>query len=344
LAQRVLSRAQTLSRSLAPGAAIAVGFSGGPDSLALAAVLADLGPVVPLRPLLIHVDHGLRESSAANAVAAVNRANRLGLPCEVRRLAPDPVGRHPGVGLEEAARRERYVVLAEFARSHGTTVIALAHHLDDQAETVLLHLLRGAGPAGAAGMAEIAERRIPWWDDPTPAAVRTVTIWRPFLAEPRATVRAYAAALGLTAVVDESNDDPSFRRNALRREVMPAIARVFPTGAAALGRYARIAAEEDRYLDAVAERALAQATTTEGTLDWDFQGGDDPAIGRRVVVKWLRREGVQCELGLDRIEAVMRAASRTGPRRRVEICHGYSVEVTVGRLRLARPAARTGEE
>jgi tRNA(Ile)-lysidine synthase len=142
---------------------IVVGFSGGRDSLALAAALRWVQAVLGVEPVLVHVDHRLRASSGDEAKRAANLAESLNLRFQAVAVATPPTDVHFGVGVEEAARRERYRNLIAAAARYGACAIATAHHRGDQAETVLLHLLRGGGVHGAAGMAEHAptSRHIP---------------------------------------------------------------------------------------------------------------------------------------------------------------------------------------
>src|SRR5690606_29595491 len=166
-----------------------------------------------------HVDHGWRADSGTEQARAAALASSLGLPFRACRVPDDSRDRHPGVGREEAARRDRCLLLAESAREAGTDLIALAHHRDDQAETVLLHLARGAGLAGAAGMAPFRRVLVPWWTTETEGTGIEVALWRPLLTEPRAVVREYAATTGLAAIEDPSNEDTGYRRRSEERRV-----------------------------------------------------------------------------------------------------------------------------
>jgi tRNA(Ile)-lysidine synthetase-like protein len=338
LEQRTLARLKRVG--LPPDAGITVGFSGGADSLALAAVLARLAPVAAVEVSLVHVDHGLRPASAEDAEACARLARALGLPLLPVRLRSESLERHGGVGIEEAARRERYVALAGEARISGSPVVATAHHRDDQAETVLLHLLRGSGLHGASGMAELSRFTVPWWDTRPGDEGTTIDLWRPFLDEPRETVRAYARATGLMAVEDPSNDEPRFRRNRIRHEVMPLLEDVSPGAAGALTRYARIAREEDDLLDAIAIETLARATPVDSSLNLDALSREHPAIRRRMVLRWLHRFGVPDEIALDRIDAVLDAVARRHGGSRVEIGGGWSVHVRLGALSVRGPSVR----
>ncbi|MDH5222477.1 MAG: tRNA lysidine(34) synthetase TilS [Betaproteobacteria bacterium] len=221
------------------GKRVAVGLSGGIDSVVLLHLLRALRRRAGFRLEALHVHHGL--SPHADAWARFCRAlcRRWRVPLTVRRVKV--VKR--GAGLEAAARAARR---AAFAR-HPAQVIALAHQLDDQAETVLLNLLRGAGTRGARAM---------------PVAGRSgdKTVWRPLLAVPRNEVLAYARAHALSWVEDESNADDALTRNFLRLHVGPLLETRFPRWREALARAARqFARVDDR-----AERALRAYLRAQG--------------------------------------------------------------------------------
>jgi tRNA(Ile)-lysidine synthase len=328
---------------LPAGAPVVVGFSGGSDSLALAAILARLQPVSGIHVSLVHVDHGLRPESADDATKGSRLADALCLPCVVVRLRDDLAGRHPGVGVEETARRERYIALAGEAAILGARVVAVGHHLEDQAETVLLHLLRGSGLSGATGMAESNPLTVPWWPQEPGTETRTLVLWRPLLDEPRDLVRAYANSTGLTPIHDSSNDDLHFRRNQLRHQVMPMLRAIDPGADAALARYARIAREEDALLSDLARRVLNDATRDDGALDIEPLLREHLAVQRRVVRAWLGRSGAPSGLGLERIDAVLDAASEKRGERLIEIGEGWSVSAD-GRTLFAVPPPRRWSE
>jgi len=311
---------------------VVVGFSGGPDSLALAGVLGRLADSAPLRPVLCHVDHRLRPGSGEEQRAAAHAAAALGLPFRGAAVAADPRVLHPGVGLEEAARRERYRLLAAAAGEVGADLVALAHHEADQAETVLLHLLRGAGLTGAAGMAEFATRAVPWWPDRGPR--RDILVWRPLLGESREDVRDYAAALGIAPIADPSNEEIEPRRNALRRQALPLLERIVPGGAAALARFAALAAADDEVMEHLAIDAWRHAARPGGTILAIGLRDQPRAIRRRVVRRWLRETAALPAVSFERIEAVLGLLEPGPGGRRVEVGNGRSVVVVGGELRL----------
>ena len=315
---------------------IVIGFSGGPDSLALAAVLTRLRKPARIRVLLAHIDHQLRPSSTADAEACVRLASALDAPIVVETLAPELQARHPGVGIEEAARRERYVALSRIVKENGARLLSLAHQEDDQAETVLLHLLRGAGLRGAAGMAELTEVAIPWWDDPIDLSRSRVSVWRPLLLEPRDVVYDYLNMRGLQPVLDETNEDRSLRRNAIRHSVLPLLEEISPGARHALARYAAIASEEDALLEGLARERLADMIREDGCLDGAGLLAAPLALRRRMVRLWLEDHGLASDLSFERVEAVMEAASPGEPRT-IQLGRGWVLRSQGQRLCLVPP-------
>jgi tRNA(Ile)-lysidine synthase len=178
---------------------VVVACSGGPDSLALLALAAQAG----LAPSAVHVDHGARPGSAAEADIVAGFARQLGTG-----FAGERVTVPPGPNFEARAREARYEALERARERLGATAVLVGHSRDDQAETVLLNVLRGAGVSGLAGM---------------PA--RRAAVVRPLLDRPRAELAGVCAALGLSPLVDPMNADPAHRRVWLRREVIPALER-----------------------------------------------------------------------------------------------------------------------
>jgi tRNA(Ile)-lysidine synthase len=170
----------------------------------------------------------------------------------------------PGESVEAWARRERYRALARMARDAGASLVLLGHHLHDQAETVLLQALRGAGPAGLAAMPRVVERDGLTWA-------------RPWIARTGAEIDAYVAPLDVDVALDPSNADPRFARSRLARAVMPALRAAFPEADAALAAVARRAGEARAVLDEVAAEDLLRI----GAGDDAAAGGVAHAVGAR---------------------------------------------------------------
>lgn len=210
---------------------VCVALSGGCDSVVLAHVLSRLG--LAGRLSAVHVHHGLSPNADAWAAFCDRYCRDLGIPLLIRHVA---VATQAGLGLEAAARQARYAAFADVPAE----CLALAQHRGDQAETLLLNLLRGGGVTGAAAMP--AERR----DGPR-------RLLRPLLGETRADIEAYALTHGLTWVTDESNADTGLTRNFLRHAVLPVIAQRFPAAETALAQAAANFAEACGLLDELAE-------------------------------------------------------------------------------------------
>ena len=199
---------------------VRVAYSGGPDSTALLHLLSRLPAARAIGLQAVHVDHRLLPASQDWVRHCRRFCDEHRIPLEV--LTVDP-RRHRARGPEGAARHARYAALA--AGSARGTVTAMAHHREDLAETVLMHLMRGSGPSGLAGIPP--RRRFgPGW------------LWRPFLGVSRDALGDYAARHALPFVIDPGNSDPSLDRGFLRREVMPLLRRRWPDPAAPLARAA----------------------------------------------------------------------------------------------------------
>jgi tRNA(Ile)-lysidine synthase len=249
------------------GSRLTLGLSGGVDSVAALDLLARLAPAHPFTLACLHVDHGISPNAARWARFARAAARRYGLRCTVRRVDLAP---HRKLGLEGAARAARY---AAFARAAADFVV-LAHHRDDQAETVLLQLLRGAGPAGLAAMPVV---RAPPGEGPR--------LLRPLLDASRAELEAYARARRLEWVEDESNADERRTRNWLRRRVLPLLAERNPDVAATLARSAAYAAEGEALA-----RSLAAIDAREASRDGRLQAaalGRLPRARAKNLLRWL---------------------------------------------------------
>lgn len=281
-----------------------VACSGGPDSLALLVLASAVG----LDPIAVHVDHGLRAESAHEAAYVARAAAAVG--AGFRAMA---VRVEPGPNLEARARDARYGALDAARRELGATVVLVAHTADDQAETVLLHLMRGSATAGLGAM-----------------AVRRGALVRPLLRLRRADTEAVCAAAGLEPVRDPMNHDRTHRRVWIREEVLPALS----AGAArdlvpVLSRQAEILRAESDYLDELAraawppgpDRAPADALARLPTV-----------LARRAVRQWLGMPPPSFR-DVERVLAVAR-----GEVRATQVSGGRRVVRRAGALELAGSA------
>ncbi|ALM86995.1 tRNA lysidine(34) synthetase TilS [Bordetella sp. N] len=265
---------------------VGVAVSGGVDSAMLAvqtAALAAMSAPLGLTLFIYHVHHGL----FAEADAWADRVRALGAALDVPvRILRVQVAIDSGAGIEGAARDARYAALADAARADGVGHILLAHHQDDQAETVLLRLLRGAGPEGLAAMAASSVRD-------------GMTYLRPWLGVPRARIldagAAYAAASGWAAVHDPSNVDQRYTRAAVRTLLAPVLNERWPGWQAIVARHARQAADSAEILTEVAAADLAGLDPSADSRDFSLAAWRalSPARQAHVLRHWLRVHGAR---------------------------------------------------
>lgn len=209
---------RVLVKAITPGAHVAMGLSGGMDSMVLLHALARVAPRHGWRCSAIHVNHQISRHADAWARFCRRECRARGVPLKVLK-----VNVPQGDSIEAAARDARYAAFQSACRVSGATHIALAHHQDDQAETLLLRLLRGAGARGLAGMP--AQRR-----------QGDLTIIRPLLDLPRSDIEAYAGAQQLAWITDDSNADTHYLRNFLRAQILPRIEVRVPAWRSTLAR------------------------------------------------------------------------------------------------------------
>ncbi|MCP9452399.1 MAG: tRNA lysidine(34) synthetase TilS [Nitrospira sp.] len=280
-----------------PGQHLLVAVSGGPDSMALLSLLHRLRPSWRLTLTVIHCNYGLRgEESDGDQDCVEAVCSQLGLPLIVERLNVD--SRPRGMSLQSAARELRYEAMRKAARACGADRIALGHTADDQAETVLLWILRGAGLAGLSGM----------------PVCRDGLFIRPLYETRRREVLAYLRDENVPFRIDSSNQKPLYLRNRIRHEIVPALEHVVPSAVQALCRLADLCAEDNRHLDRQVMALCSGKMTPLGDgrfeVDRAFFKGLPRVVQRRVVrhlcqmVDVLRRPP-----RFGQVEAVIRLAN-----------------------------------
>ena len=226
---------------LAPNERVVVACSGGADSTCLLHVLARGLVHLSLSLIAVYVDHGLRPGTEKERALVERHARALGAAYACVRVDVPARVEATGESVQEAARILRYQALQRVAEERGATRIAVGHTLTDQAETVLLNLLRGAGPRGLAGIAPVMG-----------------LVVRPLLAVSRAETEAYCVCHRLEYVDDPSNESDIYLRNRLRRELMPALAWLNPGAERHLAELADIMREEDALIEALVDRRAAE--------------------------------------------------------------------------------------
>jgi len=288
---------------LVRGQLVLVAVSGGPDSVALLDILYTLKEDFGVELAVAHFDHGLRPESAADAEFVRELGTRYGLAVYVERGDVAARRAATGLSLEVAARVARYEFLRRLAGRTGAGRVALGHHGDDQAETLVMNFLRGTGVAGLKGI----------------PPVRDGLYVRPLLGLRRREIEAYCAARGLPVRHDPSNRDPVFLRNRVRRELIPWLEeRYNPALVPALMRMAEVCRAEDEYLGeraAEAYRAVRRGREGGGVeLDLATLNGLPLALARRVVrLAWREAAGPGRPLEFEHVERLLLMARGQAP-------------------------------
>lgn len=293
---------------------VLVALSGGADSTSLAVAMSILRSEGELAWVgALHVDHGLREGGAAEAACARETCERFGIPFAAVRVT---VGKG---NLQAEARRARYAALRAEATRVAATLIATGHTRTDQAETVLMRLLRGSGARGLGGIPP-----------------RRGEIIRPLLDRSRTEVEAWLSQIGVAWREDPTNSVPRYTRNRLRLEVWPALLRLNPALERALARAADLLRDDERALDALARALIGGGEA----VSLQELAAAPAAVRRRVVRRLAARaggEGARPEAA--HVEAVLALAAGAAPGA-AELPGGLEARTVAGRLAIGPRAAR----
>ncbi|MBA2446458.1 MAG: tRNA lysidine(34) synthetase TilS [Chloroflexi bacterium] len=319
----VVSKARALverRRLVASRERLVVGVSGGADSVCLLDVLRRLVSNGSNRLLVVHVDHQIRPDSSTDAQFVRELVGDVGLDCHVAQVDAPGYARTHGVGLEHAGRALRYQRLAAAAGGYGARAVAVGHTEDDSSESLLMHLLRGAGVDGLRGIAAIERFELrslgPVVDDDVPPAIRII---RPLLDIRRAETRAYCLARGLPFRDDPTNDDPALLRNRVRRHLLPVLRTYNPAIDGALRRTADLLREDGEWLDALVDRRRARLVhAVPDAVDLELRAWrrQPRAAQRRLVRRAAAELGVPGDqLGFDGVERALAFAAADRPAR-----------------------------
>ena len=299
-------------RMVSPGQRILAAVSGGADSVCLLAVLHALAPELSFSLEAVHVEHGIRGEESLQDCAYVERlCGKLGVRLTVRHIHVPELARQSGRTEEEEARIQRYRIFEETAEQCGAQRVAVAHHLGDQAETVLWNLIRGSGLRGLRGILPVRPLR-----DGQAASPLVV---RPLLETSREEIEQYLEACGLSYRTDRTNLDKTVTRNKIRHDILPDLIKLNAQAPRHISQAAEEAAEAEAYLERVTARAA------EGCIHCQADGQpvlllarwqkEEPFIRRRLLRECIRRasgNGSLKDIGAVHVEALMGLACGGG--------------------------------
>jgi tRNA(Ile)-lysidine synthetase-like protein len=274
------------------GETLVVAVSGGADSLALLHILRRIATELNIRLHVATFDHGLRKESAEDARFVEQLAAEWALPVTVGQADVITLARERGIGIELAARQARYAFLADVARTAGAQRTGTAHHLNDQAETVLMHILRGAGMKGLQGMSYLSS--LPFAPD--------LMLIRPLLSIPRDALAAYCHEHELVARADESNLNTEYLRNHIRHNILPALKTINPQVEYALARLANVTTVDQDFLNSKLAHDVIPLLRHEGGrvfIDRDLFATLHPAMQRRCIFYAASRINSGQEVGFE---------------------------------------------
>ncbi len=320
-------------RLVRPGERVGLAVSGGADSVALLRAFAELAPTLGVVPFVLHLNHNLRgPHSEADAAFVRELASRLSLDAAIETEDVAALAARLHLSIEAAGRRARYAFFQRAAAANRLDCIATAHTRDDQAETVLLRLLRGAGTSGLAGihrsfdLSQLSPQSQP--SQPQASAADAPTsprLIRPMLSITRQQVEAYLASLDQPFRTDASNLDPRFLRNRVRGDLLPALERDFnPRLRQALCETAEIAAAEDSFLESLVSSILASEADLARGIELNLLTAQPPALQRRILRRLCRPHALALDFA--QIEA-LREFSLAGRAGRLNLPRGFAAEI-----------------
>lgn len=312
---------------ISPGDSVVAGLSGGPDSVCLFHALATLREELGIRRLCaVHINHGLRGDEAKRDEEYSRcLAERLGAEFRVFRFDIDADAKRQGISSETAGRRARYESFERVCREIGAKKTAVAHNRDDQAETILMRILRGTGTHGLSGIEYVR-------------AASYGKIIRPVLDLSREEIERYCAENGLEPMRDSTNEEPVYTRNKIRLELLPYLReRYNPSVSSALVRLGKTAGEDDDYLQAAAGKIMDKCwNQRENSLNAEAMKNLHPALMKRVITQAASRAGAGADLAETHIGAVQSLVTNHLEGKEADLTHGNFVRFSYGMLRFMK--------
>ena len=270
-----------------PGERIGVGVSGGSDSMALVHFLHSLSEELDIEVIAIHIDHGIREESRDEANFVIDKCREMGVRAYKFRIDSPKIAKEKNISLETAAREGRYGVFNSLFKKDVVDKIALAHHLSDQAETILMHIFRGSGVAGARGMEPIRDGRY----------------IRPLLTTSKEEILDYINFNNLDYVSDSSNADNTFTRNYLRNVLVPQITKKWPGAISAIVNFGKAVKEDDDYINSQIFDDAIIYEDKEAKIPLSYFIYPSSIISR-MIIKALKNIGVKVDFEKKHIDAI----------------------------------------
>ena len=316
------------------GETVVIGFSGGVDSLALLVALHELQYHLDCYLHIAHLDHQLRPDSALDAEFVEQRANRLKLPFTINKIDVPSLVKHRKQSIEAVAREARYEFFETVCKQTGATKVALGHQRDDQAETVLINLLRGAALAGLRGILPIRDGKF----------------IRPLLQFSRIEIEKFVAEQGLKPREDSTNWNRDFLRNRIRLELLPLLKRDYNCNIQnTLAQNAGLLREESDYLEDVAHKAfnacLAEPPTHDVVvLDRLIFLRQHPALRRRLLRLAIGKiQGDMKDLAFNHFESMLQLCEGEAPNRQLKLPNDLEFLRAYNQLIIQRAASKIGE-
>ncbi len=336
---KAVQKAIERERLLETGATVVVGVSGGPDSSCLLHLLNRLRVDYGWSLHVAHLNHCLRGDDAdGDMVFVALLALEWGLPCTIEAVDVRAVAQRRRLSLEEAARQVRYGFLSRVARRVGASAVAVGHNADDQSETVLMHFMRGAGPAGLRGMlssVDLDSLRLT-----SPVAACGAQLVRPLLTVPRAAIERYCQAHDLSPRLDRSNLDTSHFRNRLRHHLLPLLETYNPNVRALLRRTARVMTADYELLMTMRDGAWEQVLRKESEGAISFKLGEWRALPLALRRATLRQAAHRLrpqlrDVGFQHVERAVAVASSGSTGAQATLPQGLRLTVGYHSLRLS---------